>query len=171
MKIKIFSVTFLVASSLALACVNTTGEKSGVKCDSVCGEAVESVDSVAVAAEPKSPYYMSGAEYTSEDSIMVERLLREAVSERSDEHPMLYFGKKFLGVPYVAHTLENGDSEHLIVNLREMDCTTFVETVTALTLCHRLGLTTFEDYCGQLVKVRYREGKMGDYTSRLHYFT
>ncbi|MCR5312468.1 MAG: DUF1460 domain-containing protein [Bacteroidaceae bacterium] len=114
---------------------------------------------------------MKTAEYTKEDSTLVVKLLNEAKTERGEENPMLYFGKKFLGVPYVAHTLENGDVEHLIVNLHELDCTTFVETVTALTLCDKNGLSTFEDYCAQLVKIRYRKGKMEDYTSRLHYFT
>ncbi|MDE5657151.1 MAG: DUF1460 domain-containing protein, partial [Muribaculaceae bacterium] len=38
---------------------------------------------------------------------------------------------RFAGTPYVAHTLE-GTPEMLTVNLDELDCTTFVETVMAL---------------------------------------
>ncbi|MBQ9677894.1 MAG: DUF1460 domain-containing protein [Prevotella sp.] len=110
-------------------------------------------------------------EYTKEDSALVVRLLKEAKTKRGKENRMMYFGKKFLGLPYVGHTLENGDEEHLIVNLHELDCTTFVETVLALTLCDKDDQRTFDDYCNNLMRIRYRHGKMTDYTSRLHYFT
>jgi hypothetical protein len=110
-------------------------------------------------------------EYTKEDSALVVKLLTEAPTQRGKENRMMYFGKKFLGLPYVGFTLENGDKEHLIVNLHGLDCTTFVETVLALSLCDLQDARTFKDYCRNLLKVRYRDGKMTDYTSRLHYFT
>lgn len=110
-------------------------------------------------------------EYTREDSALIVKLLTEAPKARGTEHPMLYFGTRFIGVPYVAHTLEGGDSEHLIVNLHELDCTTFVETVAALTLCDAHNQRTFADYCRWLTQIRYRQGQLTDYTSRLHYFT
>lgn len=110
-------------------------------------------------------------EYTKEDSTLVVKLLNEAKTKRGNENRIFYFGKKFLGIPYVGHTLENGTKEHLIVNLHELDCTTFVETVVALSLCDKENARTFKDYCRNLTKVRWRGGKMGDYTSRLHYFT
>lgn len=110
-------------------------------------------------------------EYTAEDSALVVKLLAEAATQRGKENRMMYFGKKFLGLPYVGGTLENGDREHLIVNLHGLDCTTYVETVTALALCDMQNRRTFEDYCQNLMKIRYRGGEMKDYTSRLHYFT
>ena len=110
-------------------------------------------------------------EYTKEDSALVVKLLTEAPTQRGKENRMMYFGKKFLGLPYVGSTLENGDKEHLIVNLHGLDCTTFVETVLALSLCDQQDARTFNDYCNNLEKIRYRNGKMTDYTSRLHYFT
>ena len=86
---------------------------------------------------------------------------------------MLRIGRAIeaMNVPYVAHTLEPNDKERLIVNLRELDCTTFVETVTALTLCVRTHRTTFEDYCRVLQKIRYWQGRPPQYVRRLHYFT
>ena len=36
------------------------------------------------------------------------------------------------GTPYVASTLEKRSRRALVVNLRELDCTTFAETVLAL---------------------------------------
>lgn len=110
-------------------------------------------------------------EYSKSDSVSVERILSEAKTERKEQNRMLYFGKKFISVPYVAHTLENGNSEHLIVNLRELDCTTFVENVLALALCDIENKRTFSDFCNNLRKVRYFGGRIDDYSSRLHYFT
>lgn len=115
--------------------------------------------------------WSKAVECTKEDSVKVVELLRKAKTERGAENRMMYFGKKFLGVPYVAHTLENGSKEHLIVNLHELDCTTFVETVLALAVCDKQDKRTFKDYCDNLTLIRYRQGKMTDYTSRLHYFT
>ena len=112
-----------------------------------------------------------GVEYTKEDSALVVKLLKEAKTERGTQNRVFYFGKTFLGLPYVAHTLELGDTEHLIVNLHGLDCTTFVETVVALSMCDKQDKRSFDDYCKNLTKVRFREGKMTDYTSRLHYFT
>ena len=110
-------------------------------------------------------------EYTQSDSALVVKLLDVAKHQRGTENPIFYFGKKFLGLPYVAHTLELGDKEHLIVNLHGLDCTTFVETVVALSMCDQQDRRTFDAFCQNLSKIRFREGKMTDYTSRLHYFT
>ncbi len=78
--------------------------------------------------------------------------------------------KFFLGTPYVANTLEI-EPEGLVINLRELDCTTFVENVFALTLTVKSGVLLFENYCANLKKIRYRGGVIEDYTSRLHYST
>lgn len=110
-------------------------------------------------------------EYTPEDSARVVQLLKDAQKQRGAENRIFYFGKKFLNLPYVAHTLELGDTEHLIVNLHELDCTTFVETVVALALCDLQDKRTFDDFCNNLTHIRFRQGLMTDYTSRLHYFT
>ena len=110
-------------------------------------------------------------EYTQADSALVVKLLKDAQTQRGKENRVFYFGKKFLGIPYVAHTLELGDKEHLIVNLHGLDCTTFVETVVALSMCDQQNQRTFDDLCKNLTTIRFRGGKMTDYTSRLHYFT
>ena len=99
------------------------------------------------------------------------KLLKDVQTQRGKENRVFYFGKKFLGIPYVAHTLELGEKEHLIVNLHGLDCTTFVETVVALSMCDQQNQRTFDDFCKNLTTIRFRGGKMTDYTSRLHYFT
>lgn len=113
----------------------------------------------------------TGVTYTRQDSVMVVRLLEEAKSLSENENVVLFFARKFMNVPYVAHTLEVNDREQLVVNLRELDCTTYVETVLALAVTAIEGKDTFADYCRNLTKIRYRRGKLEDYSSRLHYFT
>lgn len=48
---------------------------------------------------------------------------------------------------------------------------TFVETVIALAWCDRLSQKTFADYCDKLQMLRYRNGVVDTYASRLHYFS
>ena len=83
----------------------------------------------------------------------------------------LWLARQFMDVPYVAHTLEVNDHEQLVINTRQLDCTTLVETVTALKMCAQQGRKTFADYQKALLQLRYRDGRLTDYTSRLHYFS
>ena len=112
-----------------------------------------------------------GVSYQQIDSLTICRLLDEAHSQPRTTNFPLFFAKQFIGIPYVAHTLEINDDERLVVNTRQLDCTTLVENVTALTLCARRGQYTWRDYLRTLTAMRYRNGKITDYTSRIHYFT
>lgn len=86
---------------------------------------------------------------------------------------MLSNGIKYLDVPYVAHTLETDGPEELVINCDEMDCTTLVEYVLAETLTPKMenGDISESLFAENLVKIRYRDGKIDGYTSRLHYIT
>lgn len=77
-------------------------------------------------------------------------------------------GSCFLGTPYVAGTLE-GAPEQLTVNTEGMDCTTFVETALALALTVESNRSSWHDYINSLVQLRYRNGQVNGYPSRLHY--
>lgn len=61
--------------------------------------------------------------------------------------------------------------ERLVVNLRQLDCTTYVENVVALTMCARQKAYTFNAFCDNLRTIRYRGGSVPHYVKRLHYFT
>lgn len=109
--------------------------------------------------------------YTKADSALVVKLLEEGSRQGADANLMVFFGKKFLGLPYVAATLEVNPTERLVVNLHGLDCTTYVETVLALTLATREGGRTFGDFCCQLQRIRYQLGRLEGYPSRNHYFS
>ena len=109
-------------------------------------------------------------DYWRSDSVKVARLLAQAERIPRETNHMMWFARKLCGLPYVAKTLEKNTDERLVVNLRQMDCTTYVETVLALTRCARQHKATFADFCHNLRLIRYRGGKI-DYPDRLHYFT
>jgi len=111
--------------------------------------------------------------YEAADSILIEQLLADGNAQKCDKgQDVLYFARKFLGKPYVAHTLELfPDDERLVLNTRELDCTTYVDIVVALTLCSRRGETTFRQFVHQLHMQRYWNGVCDGYPSRIHYFT
>lgn len=113
--------------------------------------------------------------YTPQDSLRVVQLLRQAPKGAEP----IYFARQLLGVPYVGATLERDlHTEPLVVNMRELDCTTIVEVVAALWHTHRdiaAGETTakqaFATYCRWLERYRYWDGRRDGYCSRHHYFS
>ncbi|QIP15864.1 DUF1460 domain-containing protein [Spirosoma aureum] len=86
-------------------------------------------------------------------------------------------GRQFLGRPYIPHTLDISPTEQLVVNFREFDCTTYLETVVAMTLAwHDLAdrsnpVLLDQSFRKFLTKLRYRDGRIDGYASRLHYFS
>ena len=83
---------------------------------------------------------------------------------------MTFYAHKLIGRPYVAHTLE-GDTEKLTINIDQLDCTTFVEALYALTRTTLNMRESWRDFANQLESVRYHRGVLGDYSSRLHYIS
>ena len=81
---------------------------------------------------------------------------------------ILDVAKRFLGIPYVAGTLETEGTERLVVNEDSLDCTTFVEYSVARWLSMKNDSLTMEQWTELL---RYRNGVVNGYLSRLHYFT
>ena len=79
-----------------------------------------------------------------------------------------FFARMFEGKPYGAHTLE-GDTEVLTVNLDSVDCTTFVEYALALAYTVGEDRHSWRDFVYNLQRLRYRNGEVDGYPSRLHY--
>lgn len=109
--------------------------------------------------------------YEKADSQKVMRLLQEGREQKQGVNLPLFFAQQLIGIPYVAHTLEVDPREKLVVNLRQLDCTTLVENVVALTLAVRTGNPSFAEFCKQLSRIRYQEGVCNGYASRNHYFS
>jgi len=80
-------------------------------------------------------------------------------------------GKSFMGTEYVAHTLEKGKTESLVINLTGLDCTTFLENSLVFARLIKEKKDSFNNYESELTKIRYRGGVINQYPSRLHYFS
>lgn len=113
--------------------------------------------------------------YTQRDSLIFNRIISQSKAEKWAQHPVgeviIKTAKYFENTPYVAATLEQNDQEQLVINLRELDCTTFLENVLALSQCIIKQHDTFTDFANALTQIRYRNGNIDGYPSRLHYFT
>lgn len=106
------------------------------------------------------------------DSIKVVRLLQAAATLPTDSSRVLFFAEQLIGIPYVAGTLDlQNPDEDLIIHLDKVDCTTFVETVIALTMCDKQRSFRYESFKQNLTTIRYRKGRRNGYLSRLHYFS
>lgn len=113
--------------------------------------------------------------YTPEDVEICQSKFRLAVELDLQPKPIneivIEIGKSFLGLDYEAHTLEKGDNENLVIHLTGLDCYTFLESALVFARCIKQNDTTFECYQKELEHIRYRNGEMKDYPSRLHYFS
>ncbi|MFT4224538.1 N-acetylmuramoyl-L-alanine amidase-like domain-containing protein [Dysgonomonas sp.] len=109
--------------------------------------------------------------YSKPDSLIYEDYIKNFSKDKEKPFSELIINtaKFFLNKPYVASTLEVSENETLIVNLRELDCTTFVENCIVLSGIIKFGRQSFNDYCSLLTYIRYRAGEIDGYTSRLHY--
>jgi len=105
-----------------------------------------------------------------EDRVIFDRYIATMKPARNKEVKELIIetARFFIGTPYVASTLEK-EPEQLVINLREMDCSTLLENVICLVKTVQDDNPTFEGFANHLRCLRYRNGEIHDYTDRLHY--
>ena len=124
---------------------------------------------------------LAGVE-TEEDWVVLEDRVRWAREQGLDTVPLgrtiAELGRTFLGAPYTPGTLEVPGPEALVVNLREFDCVTFVESMVAMARVIRDPALLVDDtsalrngYVSELATLRYRDASLNGYASRLHYFS
>ncbi|GAB5409457.1 MAG: DUF1460 domain-containing protein [Balneolaceae bacterium] len=123
--------------------------------------------------EEKQPVELSEISYTEQDAEIFADILSRFKDDNEKPIATLIpeIGKYFIGNEYVAHTLEVNEEEKLIINLRELDCTTYAENLLALARTLKSENQTFEQFAAEIKKIRYRDGKLNEYPSRLHYFS
>jgi hypothetical protein len=113
--------------------------------------------------------------YTPEDTQRFAVLTQEMKALESSALPsnerLIALGKLFLGTPYVAKTLELDGDESIVLNLRGLDCTTYIENVLAFNQLSLQREKSLEEFGKQIERIRYRDGRLRGYSSRLHYFS
>jgi hypothetical protein len=115
-----------------------------------------------------------GVMYQKLDTIIFHRYIHSLESKKQSAvgDLMIQTAVYLMDAPYSAKTLEVcGKNERLVVNLRQFDCVTLVESCLALVHTLKSRDQSFEAYCAELRNIRYRNGNLTDYSSRLHYFT
>jgi len=114
----------------------------------------------------------SRIDYTEQDRQIFDRYVRtmEGKKHLAFGELIIETAKFFMGTLYIAATLEK-EPEQLVINLRELDCTTLVENVIALARTIKGSNPSFETFCANLQQLRYRSAEINDYTDRLHYFS
>lgn len=123
------------------------------------------------------------ATWVDDDWSTLEGLLLGALVAGHDTLPMgdlmAELGLQLVGTAYVPGTLEVEGPERVVVNLRGLDCVTFVESVYAAAVLLKTGVESrIEDRAAveseferALRAVRYRGNVIDGYASRLHYFS
>lgn len=156
---------------IALACAPREEEPGSSALPAADSAAAPALDTIA------------GSNWTTEDWRILDEKVRWAAAQGVDKLPIgegiARLGATFVGTTYTPGTLEAPGPEHLVINLRELDCVTFIENVLALTWLIRnegtpilanqaAAMRRFEGY---LTTLRYRGGVLSGYPSRLHYFS
>jgi hypothetical protein len=130
----------------------------------------EKKDSVQTIEKEELAYYADSA-----DMAIYNKIIKYAIDNQLENKRIaeieLEVARQLMGTPYVGQTLEIDSVESLVINLRELDCTTFLENVVAISICIKNKAVRFNDYCEMLQKIRYRDGQIKEYPSRLHYTT
>ena len=118
-----------------------------------------------------------------EDWRIFEDKVRWAAAQGLDTVPIgtaaARIGRTFVGTAYVPQTLEVDGPEGLVINFRGLDCVTFVENALALARFVKAGgagrladrPAAEAAYARLLTELRYRDGDIDGYPSRLHYFS
>ncbi len=112
---------------------------------------------------------------TTAESQSFERVINRVKTMQLSQKPMgeimQAIALDFLGSSYKAGLLDKTQKEELFISLNQFDCVLFVETVLALSRNMALAQYQYQDLARQITNIRYRDGKIEGYCSRLHYFS
>jgi len=110
--------------------------------------------------------------YEQKDKEILEQVFNQLKNktDKSTAELVVLVGKFFMETPYLASSLEF-EPENLVINLRELDCTTYAENCLAIANSLKGSNPTFEQFTNELRNIRYRNGIIEGYLSRLHYFS
>ncbi len=133
--------------------------RNGTEADQKTAQAIEAATGRSGAgAGPAAPAYGNAETAVgSADREIFARTMQGAAAARLDTLPIgdrvVALGRWFVGAPYTPGTLETLP-ERLIVNLREFDCVTYVETMLAMARILDGAEPTFERFVDELRTIR-----------------
>lgn len=128
-------------------------------------------------SEPRPPVLAISDTTTAstETTAAFDRVMTVAQNEAFHERPfgeiVQAVGETLMGTRYQEGLLDVGVEETLVIDLTAFDCVLYVENVLALARGIAQEEYSFGAYVENLERLRYRDGVLDGYCSRLHYFT
>ncbi|ACK68115.1 protein of unknown function DUF1460 [Rippkaea orientalis PCC 8801] len=102
---------------------------------------------------------------------IISHLKEQNFSDLSLGQTVQKVAEQFLGAAYIAGLLDKSEQEKLFISLKEFDCVLFVETVLGLSQNISRQETQYENFVKNIQDLRYANGIIDGYCSRLHYFS
>lgn len=163
----------VIAAAFAIAC-NGPREQSTEEAIQATELATEGAGTAAGPTAPEPDERTAADRSIERDRAIFDATIERALQEGLDSLPIgdrvVAIGRWFVGAEYVPGTLEV-TPERLVVNLEQFDCVTYVESMLAIARVLDEPSPTFDAFLRELRTIRYRDGVMAGYPSRLHYFS
>ena len=148
--------SIVMAAAVLAACENQEDTSPGARTEPAGETAASLADSSQTAAR-----YAELMEFARANALH-ERPIGEILQE---------LGEQFLGRPYITWPLDGFGKEVLVARLDSFDCFTYLEAMLAAARGVVAQDYSYTSYLDRTEEQRYRDGRMGDYCSRLHYYT
>ena len=128
---------------------------------------------VAAAAADAPADTVEAAERETRDTFqaILDDAVAQDVASREYGEIVQWVGEQLIGRPYVAGMLDAPASETLVVDLTAFDCVLYIENVLSLSHAIATGQASYQTYADGVRTLRYRDGTLDGYCSRLHYFS
>jgi uncharacterized protein YbgA (DUF1722 family) len=102
---------------------------------------------------------------------LIEYAQKKKLSQHSMSEIIYKLAGYFLGTPYQEGLLDQFQQETLYVSLKGFDCVLFVETVLAIAQGIAVQDYSYQTLLKNIENLRYVNGTLQGYCSRLHYFS
>lgn len=149
---------------LTLALNSCSSGPSGTGSDTIISNAINE-------SQPEPILYTPYYDNEKTDVARIETILQKVKGINDVNDRVIAVSQEFLGTPYVGGTLNIPPQEQLYVSTSQVDCSTFVEMVMALAIASGIENSDIEDFLRMLQTLRYRDGKILGFPSRLHYIS
>lgn len=101
----------------------------------------------------------------------IEGILKKSHGISDLNNRIVAITQEFIGTPYGGGTLNIPKDEQLYVSTSKVDCIIFVEMVMAMAKASEKDNAGITDFESRLRSLRYRNGQIDGYPSRLHYLS
>lgn len=155
----------------ALGVWTTTPAAAGPIATAVAETPDTSVATTAVTAETEVDTWEDRPRDRTRFLGLVAATAAEGLEERSLGEVAQAIAERLLGAKYEGGLLDRFEDERLALSLYEFDCVLFVETVMALARGAIVRDADYSNFARRVEALRYRDGRLQGYCSRLHYFT